>query len=295
MDNLKKNVINVWGQQGKLWLKQLPEIIQRLAKHWALSEIEVVCNLSYNYVAKVLQKNNTWVVLKISCDKNLIRSELHGLQYFSGHGVVTLIDMRLDENALLLEYADPGISLLEYSRADISSSIDVYAEVIHQIASINIKYQGFPHMREWTQAIDRMTNEYFNSDLINMARRMKNNLIASAQNEYVCHGDLHLENILQHHESWVAIDPKGVVGEKAFEASFFDLIDSHEYRDKANLNDKINNRVKKISTNLDIEFSRLLKWCFIRSMMSAQWYIEDQGDPTQMIQLANAIYQNIDS
>lgn len=48
---LEKNVINVWRDKGREWLKNLDNIIAELSAHWKLSDIMPVENMSYNYVA----------------------------------------------------------------------------------------------------------------------------------------------------------------------------------------------------------------------------------------------------
>ncbi len=113
--------------------------------------------------------------------------------------------------------------------------------------------------------------------------------------DYLCHGDLHLENIIQQGSNWVVIDPKGIIGEMAFEAAAFDLISQEEMRDLSALPAKIVHRVQLLSHALDIDYNRLLYWTFLRVIISAQWFIEDNGDPSQMLILANCIYPLIPS
>lgn len=38
------------------------------------------------------------------------------------------------------------------------------------------------------------------------------------------HGDLHQDNILKQGNGWLAIDPKGVIGEAEFEIAAFDFM-----------------------------------------------------------------------
>ena len=50
MRTLEKNVINVWGDYGREWFKNLPNIIAKLSAHWKLSDVTPVENMSYNFV-----------------------------------------------------------------------------------------------------------------------------------------------------------------------------------------------------------------------------------------------------
>ncbi len=46
-------------------------------------------------------------------------------------------------------------------------------------------------------------------------------LLLSQGEPVLLHGDLHHYNLLQHQDTWLAIDPKGVVGEREFEIGAF--------------------------------------------------------------------------
>jgi streptomycin 6-kinase len=108
-------------------------------------------------------------------------------------------------------------------------------------------------------------------------------LLSTAQQEYLCHGDLHLENILQHGSHWLAIDPKGIIGEMAFEAAAFDCLSPDELKDSQQVTSKIIDRVEKLAITLRIDFNRLLAWIFLRTIISAQWFIEDKGEPNESL------------
>ncbi len=130
---------------------------------------------------------------------------------------------------------------------------------------------------------------------VDKAKQLRSVLLHTTQHEYLCHGDLHLENIIQQGSNWLVIDPKGIVGEMAFEASAYDLISKDEMKDVFTLLSKIIDRVTQLSQALEISFNRLLSWIFLRIITSAQWFIEDDGDPSQMLALANYIYPLLDN
>lgn len=130
METLIKNVTNTWGDNGKAWLNQLPILIEFLSKHWSLTDIKPVSNLSYNYVALATQNNNKPVVVKISCDEQLIADEYKALQHFDGRGSIKVLDINTDHHALLLEQAIPGQLLKENHPIKIEDTIEIYAQVV---------------------------------------------------------------------------------------------------------------------------------------------------------------------
>lgn len=91
MNEFKKNVLSIWGAQGQKWLDGLPSVVEQLASRWALSDIEPVTNMTFNYVAKA-QRNKQGVVLKIACMGDELEREVKTLRFFNGQGMVKLLE-----------------------------------------------------------------------------------------------------------------------------------------------------------------------------------------------------------
>ena len=68
------------------------------------------------------------------------------------------------------------------------------------------------------------------------------------------------------------------------------MLSKDEMIEASTIPSKILDRVTYISNSLDINFDRLLSWIFLRIIISAQWFIEDNGDPSQMLSFAAYVY-----
>ncbi len=290
MKNLINNVTNTWGDQGKEWLKQLPACIDILSKQYGLAHIKPVSHSSYNYVAFAVQHKNKPVVLKISCDQRLIEDEYKALCHFNGIGSINVLEFNSSLHALLLEQAIPGDLLKNTYSSKMEDSILHYAGVVKHLASCPLTSSYFIHVSHWCKAIDQMKDPRIEKHLIDKAQELKIFLLSSVEEEYVCHGDLHGDNIVSHGDTWLSIDPKGIIGEMAFEAAAFDVISKNDWLYPDTLQDKIIARVNALAHALDIDFNRLIGWFFLRTMISAQWFIEDHGSPDAMLQQASIIY-----
>ncbi|MBX3710167.1 MAG: phosphotransferase [Gammaproteobacteria bacterium] len=287
---LEKNVQNAFGEAGLQWICSLPIIVERLADYWSLSNIVPANNMNWNYVAYAIQKNHDHVVLKISSDRTTLESEYIALMHFDGDGAIKLIDRHSECQAILLEQAIPGNTLKENYPAEIEKTITSYARVVKAIASRKSPNFTYVHMSTWCEAIDKIQDERISDHFVNKAKQLKSKLLDSVKHEYLCHGDLHLENIILNKNEWLAIDPKGIIGEMAFEAAAFDLLDNDELKDLSTIESKIISRVNQLSIALGIDSSRLLSWVFLRIIISAQWFVEDKGDPSRMLKLAQYVY-----
>ena len=208
--------------------------IQKLSERWQLSNVRPFthCAMTNNYVvvaySEVYQKD---VVLKVG-PKNVIDREIQALQYFQSDRCVKLLqfDASLqDQTALLLEYIQPGISLKDlFLQGKEEESIDIFVDVIKRLHFDSDKKIDQKMKNNFQAAEQRLSLLHrFKSrndklaQLLPQAAQLAHELIATQGVQYLLHGDLHHENILQSGDAWVMIDPQGVIGELEFEVGAF--------------------------------------------------------------------------
>ncbi|PCH56158.1 MAG: hypothetical protein COC15_03600, partial [Legionellales bacterium] len=218
--------------------------IKKLATLWDLTNIQPINNVLWNFVAKATQNDSTPVVLKICRSKKNFDLELQASKYF-----IKIIDYNTEHNALLLNQAIPGDSLKSQEKNLIAIYVDIVRNICKATKSAIIN-NNFPHIRDWLSALDQARNNKIIPEiLLNKAIVLRDNLFVSAQPDLLLHGDLHFENILQHHDTWIVIDPKGIIGELEFEVAKFDF----DFNNPKNFH----NQVKMLSAELDLDLSRL--------------------------------------
>jgi streptomycin 6-kinase len=245
-----------------------------------LSDLNPVKNLSYNYVLSGFQGEQP-IVLKLGHDTKGLNVEATALKAFKGHGVVDVIDQA--DGALLIERAIPGHSLKEFfpNREDEATAITI--EVIKKLHSApRINQKGFPTIKDWLTALDKPCDQ-LGLSLIK-ARTLRDELLNTTDAPILLHGDLHHDNILPHNNNWKVIDPKGVIGELSYEVGCFirnPLDDLPNDPDSLKI---ITNRINTFSKNLNLDSDRIAKWCFVQTVLSAVWMIEDNFDPERIIE-----------
>lgn len=98
-------------------------------------------------------------------------------------------------------------------------------------------------------------------------------LLDSQQDVTPLHGDIHHQNILLSERGWLAIDPKGLVGDAAFDFAnlFYNPIELDLRYDEA--------RVLSMAATLErtarCDIGRVLSFAFAFSALSASWHEED--------------------
>jgi streptomycin 6-kinase len=291
MKTLTQNIIATYGKQGEEWIANLPATIEALVKYWNLSHFISIDNQSFNYVAKAMANINQAVVLKISCDAKSMTNEIQALKHFNGQGSIQFIDYHSKYHALLLQQAIPGITLKALYPTQIEYVMNCYVDTMRKLHSKHLSSKhSYSHIGEWLRAIDRLIpSKPCPVHLLEKAIFLKNTLLASMSKPIFLHGDLHHDNILKNNDDWLAIDPKGVVGEPEFEIAAFDFMYIAELANNPDIKAIFDARINLLAHKSGLNAQRIKDWVFVRLILMAAWHIEDHGDPSWAIQLAETV------
>lgn len=289
MQTLKNNILSIFGETGRVWLEELNQLVKKLQDYWFLKELHPVSNMTYNFVARALNSENIPVVLKISCDKNLIEEEANALKYFNGQGSIVLLDQHRGCHALLLQQAIPGTPLKSLYPAQQKLTMESFIGVAAKLHSRPLpKKHSFGHISDWLEALDEADTDEIPQELLTRAIKLKNRLLDTIKNEKVLHGDLHLDNILHHGDEWLSIDPKGVVGEPEFEIAAFDFIDDTELAKATS--EMLLSRIEQVAQIAGLSPQRIKEWTFVRLILAAAWAVEDRAGPSITVKTKLANY-----
>lgn len=268
---LAKTLIGRYGPEGQRWLAQIPTLIASLAKAWGLSDLQPLPNLTYNYVLSGF-KDGAPVILKLSITPEELVQEAMLLKAFAGYGAVAVLAQQ--PGALLLERAIPGTTLKNYFPQHENESIIIAAKVIQRLHQTPLSpSNNFTPVTSWLAAINPEAK--IPASYLNKAIKLKNHLLASAAPTILLHGDLHHDNILQHQNNWVFIDPKGVLGEPAYEVAAFIRNPIPELLQQPNATQIIQHRIVAFADALQLPAERIYQWCFVQSVLAWIWNLED--------------------
>jgi streptomycin 6-kinase len=273
----ENNIRLIYGEKGEQWLKDLPCLIAQLAAQWNLKDLKVYPDLTYNYVLKGQQEEHP-IVLKVGIDFPALRAEYAALQAFKGYEIVSVIDADLDQGAILLHRAIPGETLVSlFPREDLEAlEIACQSAVLLHQASIPVDY-SFPLLGDWLKIIDREWE--LPSSQLNLARKLKNDLLENSKSQALLHGDLHHGNILSDGEKWVVIDPKGVIGDPLYDMTGCLLREPfEELMQQPDVFDLLNQRMEFVAHFTQKPLKEIWEWTYVQTVMSTCWSLEDGQD-----------------
>jgi streptomycin 6-kinase len=266
MNILASNILAIHGAAGRAWLDALPTLAAALATRLGLQDLKPIPNLSYNYVLSGFQGPRP-IVLKLGLDNDALKKEAKALEYFSGCGAVRVL--AADRGMILLERARPGTSLKSLLPGKATEAVEVACHVMQRLhRAPSREHQVFPHIKDWLATLDRDWD--LPEDDLPKARELRDRLLRHDGPEVLLHGDLHHDNILQHGEGWVAIDPKGVIGPPLAEV-WFVTDPAHD--------------IPLIAKLGGFDVQEVADWYFVRLVLAVCWNLEDGIDASFFLDL----------
>lgn len=273
----------VHGDRGREWLARLPGLLGTLAERWDLRLGEPF-SLSYNYVAAATRADGTAAVLKVGVPHRELDTEREALRQYAGRATVRLLAVDEASGAMLLERAEPGTMLSELvtDAAGDDEATHIAARVMRDLWQPLPVAHSFPSTQDWARGLERLRARFdggtgpFDPALVALAEVLFRDLHASAAESVLLHGDLHHDNILAARRApWLAIDPKGLAGEPAYEIGAFLRNPSPWLYDQPDPVAVVRRRVDIFAGELGLDRRRIHQWNVAQAVLSAWWYFED--------------------
>lgn len=279
--HFSKTVTNTFAG-GAEWLETLPDLLAMCERRWSLTVQPTTFTLSYNYVTPAILADGTEVVLKVGVPNRELHTEIEALRIYNGRSSVRLLDADPDEGILLLERLRPGQMLTTIRDDDVATR--TAAQVMQTLWRPLPAEHNFPSVADWGKGFARLRAEFgggtgpFDKKLVETAESLFTDLLASMDAPVLLHGDLHHFNILSAGDDWLAIDPKGVVGEPTYEVGALLRNPVPHIFKEPELGRIMARRLDILAETLELDRERLRQWSLAQAVLSAWWSYEDGGD-----------------
>jgi streptomycin 6-kinase len=277
-------MLEMYGHEGETWLRDLTSLVGDLARQWDVV-VGPPFELSYNYVAPARRFDGTEAVLKVGFPRHELGREISAVRLYAGEGMCRLLEADEPRYAMLLERLRPGEMLVELTRTDDEAATRIGAAVMRKLWRPVPQGQPFRPIAEWFQAFDRHRATYggpgpFPASILDRADALADELLASAPSQVLLHGDFHHYNVLSAQRApWLAIDPKGMIGDPGYEVGPFLL--NPDLNGAERQPHVLRRRLDILADELSYDRTRLRDWAIAHAVLSACWCAEDHGDGWQ--------------
>ncbi|MFW6097147.1 MAG: aminoglycoside phosphotransferase family protein [Chloroflexota bacterium] len=279
--SFRQRMLALHGSKGKVWLEQLPALLDSLCRRWSLAIEQPLRDLSYNFVAQARRPDGTPVMLKVGVPNDELLSEIAALRHYDGRGCVMLLEADAELGAMLLERLEPGTMLVAL---DDDRATRIAAEVMQTLWRPLPEAHSFVTTETWARGIARLRAAFdggsgpFPPQLVDAAERLFPDLLASAEEPVLLHGDLHHYNILAaQRQPWLVIDPKGVSGEPLYETGALLRNPMPQVGAWPDLRRRLARRVDILAEHLQGDRARIVAWGLAQAVLSSWWNYEDEG------------------
>lgn len=257
---------------------------------WNVSQPELIAETFSSRIWKVRRADGSVAVVKALNLFDDVWDEQRGayfLRWRRGEGAVRLYGV--EKRKMLLEYAGKKLLTQQLDEFGDDAATDIAADVLQRLFSPSS--HPFPSqlqpLRERFAALfakareDRKagTNSIY-VEAAELADSMLDNPVALKP----LHCDLHHDNILLGDRGWLAIDPKGVLGDPGFDAAnlFYNPIG----REALCANpERIAHMAVTFAKALAQTPAAILDHAFTYGCLSASWHAEDENDEDEGLEL----------
>lgn len=279
----RRNIEREFGAKGRAWLESLASLIAAYAERWSLTVGPPFDDLSYGYVAPAIRGDGVQCVLKLCIPEpaSEFAAGLDCLRLWEGEGSARLLEADEAGGAVLLERLEPGTMLRELAPNDDDAATLIAADVMRRLWRPPLpEPHRFIPLRRWFRELLEHRQIHggpgrFPPSLLDRGLATVEALLASTDKPVVLHGDLHHFNILRaEREPWLAIDPKGLVGDRGFEVAA--LVRNPEPHPPPPT--VARRRTAILSEALELDRQRVRHWCFAEAMLNAAWSHDPPAD-----------------
>jgi streptomycin 6-kinase len=263
---------------------------------WNIRTAGLIADTFSSRVWKVTSGDGSIAVVKDLKPFDDVDDELRGahlLAWRNGVGLVCLIDQ--DGHRMLIEYAgERHLTDVLDAQGD-AAATDIAADIIVRLHTPGA-HPAPPQLQPLAERYEALFIKAKQDraagidSIYAQAAELAQRLLDTASYVRPLHGDLHHENILEGPRGWLAIDPKGVLGEPGFDAAnlFFNPLE----RDDLCLDrERIGRMAGQLAQAMRQDPRRLLDHAFAYGCLSAAWHHGDDNaaDENRELSVASAV------
>ncbi|MFB7828497.1 aminoglycoside phosphotransferase family protein [Streptomyces hydrogenans] len=272
-EEFRRTTVEREGEAGRAWLAALPGIVDESLDRWECVPDGEVMHGGVGVIVPVRRRDGERAVLKVSFPHPGNVHEPDAFVAWGGRGAVLLHERDDPRFAMLLERV--GSSTL--AQVEEGDAVVTAAGRLSRRLAVPAP-PGLPRLREQADVWERQLREDARTLPHAVPRRTLDAALATVrelgrdQPDTLVHGDLHPRNILRaEREPWLAVDPKGYVGDPAYDGGT--LLKSHALTllGSDDLAGAVGRVLDVFAESAELDRERVRRWSQLQAVQAAFW------------------------
>ncbi|MFG2923679.1 aminoglycoside phosphotransferase family protein [Streptomyces sp. NPDC048305] len=272
-EDFARSTVEREGESGAAWLVELPGFVDDLLGRWACVPDGKVMHGGVGLIIPVRRQAEGTAVLKVSFPHPGNVHEPDAFATWCGQGAVLLYERDDERFAMLLERV----------RTSTLAEVEDNDEVMRVAGRLNRRLAlpappGLPRLREqadtWEEQLRKDAEELPHT----LSRHVVDATAATVrelghvQPETLIHGDLHARNVLRaDREPWLAVDPKGYVGDPAYDAGTLLKARALTLLEADDLRKAVHRALDVFAEAAELDRERVQRWAQFHAVQAAYW------------------------
>ncbi len=265
----RHRLLSELGEEAEAALAAGQAALGRLTAEWGLTFLGPLAEGYCSLVSRVRLDDGREGALKVPVMGEERDTGAQAAVAFSGRGGIEVWRHDPMSGTLLMPLARPGTLLMDAGLGE-AGTWAVWLDVARRLRCDAV-VPSIP-LEDWCNDLLEADVRLVPEDcwsLVDGAASVARRLLRTAPPGRLLHGDLHQENVLRAGDDWLAIDPKGVWGDPAFEPA---AALRQAWPDASGATpDLASERIDRVAAVLRLPPLRVWGWAFAGTVLSALW------------------------
>ncbi len=301
-EHLTRNLLDLHKDRTRPWFSHLPGLLADVLKNFEATLAPELPDLSYHLVLFADSTRHGHIVVKCTVPNEEYTPSSHGAVLLADAGGPKVWRNDPVRGVIVMERILPGESLSATRLADRDDAgatriLATQATAIHRHASVSAAAAHLPGIRQWIKALDDVSQHHpmwhSQQGLIQHARTLRDQLLATPCPPVLLHGDLHHGNVLRDGDGrWRPIDPHGVIGPAEFDVGQ-QLLNPKNIEQAPDLQHRLRQRLITWSDVTESDINLLRDWGVVNAVLSACWTADDHDSGWEPAMLIAGMLENL--
>jgi streptomycin 6-kinase len=257
------------GEAGETWLAELPAIVEELLSRWECTVDGAVAHGQVGVIVPVHRVAGP-AALKVSFPHPGNQHEPDAFTAWGGRGAVLLYERDDDHFAMLLERAQPA-TLSDVGGDDVAAAAGRLSHRLSIPAPSDLPRLA-DQADDWEEELRQGAADFpgaLPGTVLDTALAVIDEL-GRNQPDVLVHGDFHARNILRaEREPWLAVDPKGYVGDPAYDGGTLLNPRALALIEAEDLMKALRHELDVFAETAELDRERVRRWAHLRAVQAA--------------------------